>query len=148
MVNLQCKSIYLINMELHDSYITKCYRHTAIHSKRRSDFMEQSIYKMKNYSKEFLQKHKFKYSSHLSEYVDEIFTYKFPLIYSIKIPVIECEISVSTVTGIANLNIYKAGTKELYPPYYNKEYGNYKIIMRLIDTKINRKLKELGIEKG
>ncbi|MCI9296939.1 MAG: hypothetical protein HFI10_05795 [Lachnospiraceae bacterium] len=110
--------------------------------------MEQSIYKMKNYSKEFLQKHKFKYSSHLSEYVDEIFTYKFPLIYSIKIPVIECEISVSTVTGIANLNIYKAGTKELYPPYYNKEYGNYKIIMRLIDTKINRKLKELGIEKA
>lgn len=109
--------------------------------------MGQVIYKMNNYSKEFLQKHKFKYSSHLSEYVDEIYTYKFPLIYSIKIPVIECEISVSTETGVVNVNVYKAGTREVYPAYYNKEYGNYKNIIRVIDTKINRKLKELGIEK-
>ena len=39
------------------------------------------IYKMKNYSKEFLLNHKFRYSSHLSEYVDEIYIYKFPVVY-------------------------------------------------------------------
>lgn len=111
------------------------------------DFMGQVIYKIKDYSKDFLLKHKFKYSSYLSEYGDDVYTYKFPLIYSIKIPVIECEISVSAVTGVVNLNIYKAGTKELYPPYYDREYGNYKNILKLIDTKINRKLKELGIKK-
>lgn len=109
--------------------------------------MGQVIYKMKDYSKEFLQKHKFRYSSYLSEYGDDVYTYKFPLIYSIKTPVIECEISVSTSIGMVNVNVYKAGTKELYPSYYNKEYGNYKSVMRLIDIKINRKLKELGIEK-
>lgn len=109
--------------------------------------MEQVIYKIKDYSKDFLQRHKFKYSSYLSEYGDEIYTYKFPVIYGIKTPVIECGISVSITTGVVNVNVYKAGTNELYPPYYNKEYGNYKNIMRLIDTKINRKLKELGIEK-
>lgn len=109
--------------------------------------MGQVIYKMKDYSKEFLQKHRFRYSSYLSEYGDEVYTYKFPLIYSIKTPVIECEISVSTSIGMVNVNVYKAGTKELYPAYYNKEYRNYKSVMRLIDTKINIKLKELGIEK-
>ena len=84
--------------------------------------MEQMIYKMEDYSKELLKKHKFKYSSYLSEIGDEVYTYKFPVLYSIKTPVID-------------------------PAYYNQEYGNYKNIMRLIDTKINRKLKELGIEK-
>ena len=109
--------------------------------------MEQMIYKMEDYSKELLKKHKFKYSSYLSEIGDEVYTYKFPVLYSIKTPVIECEIAVSITTGIANVNVYNAGTRNLYPAYYNQEYGNYKNIMRLIYTKINRKLKELGIEK-
>lgn len=111
--------------------------------------MGQIIYKMNNYSKDYLQKHKFKYSSYLSEYGDEVYTYKFPVLYNIKTPVIviECEISVSTLTGIANVNVYKANTRELYAAYYNREYGGYKNIMRLVDAKINKKLKELGIEK-
>lgn len=73
--------------------------------------MGQVIYKMKNYSKNFLQKYRFRYSSYLSEYDDEVYTYKFPVLYSIKVPVIECEISVSTLTGVANVNVYKAGKK-------------------------------------
>ena len=109
--------------------------------------MGQIIYKIKDYSKDFLQRHKFKYSSYLSEYGDEIYTYKFPVLYHIKTPVIECEIAVSTSTGIVNVNAYKAGTKDLYPAYYNRKYGSHRNIMRLIDAKINRKLKDLGIEK-
>lgn len=103
-------------------------------------------YKMNNYSKEFLQKHKFRYSNYLSDYGDEIYTYKFPVIFYNKTATLECEISVSTITGIVNLNIYNAGTRELYASYYNRDFGRYEII-ESIDLEIDRKLKELGIEK-
>lgn len=103
-------------------------------------------YKMNNYSKEFLQKHKFRYSNYLSDYDDEIYTYKFPVISYNKTTTIECEIAVSTITGIANVNVYNAGTRELYVSYYNRGFGNCEII-NFIDMKIDKKLKELGIEK-
>lgn len=108
--------------------------------------MGQIIYKMKNYSKEFLQKHKFTYCRYLSEYGDEIYVYKFPLIYYDKITTIECEISVSTMTGVVNVNVYKAGTRELYSSYYNREFGKCEFL-KSIDIKIGSKLKELRIEK-
>lgn len=103
-------------------------------------------YKMNDYSKEFLQKHKFRYNSYLSDYGDEIYTYKFPVISYNKTTTVECEISVSVMTGIVNVNVYCAGTRELYASYYNRDFGKYEII-KSIDTKINQKLKEIGIEK-
>lgn len=104
------------------------------------------IYKIKNCSKEYLQSHKFRYCRYLSEYCDEVYVYKFPLVSYDKIITIECEISVSTMTGIVNVNVYKAGTRELYSSYYNREFGKCKIL-KSIEAKIHRKLKELGIEK-
>ena len=103
-------------------------------------------YKIKDYSKEFLQKHRFRYSSYLSEYGDEVYTYKFPLISYNKTTTTECEISVSTITGVVNINVYNANTRELYSSYYNREFGKSKLI-ESIDMKIGKKLKELGIEK-
>ncbi len=105
------------------------------------------VYKIKDYSKEFLKKHKFRYCSHLSECIDDIYTYKFPVVNYKKITTIECEISVSTMTGVVNVNVYNAGTMELYPSYYDRKYGNCKFI-KSIDLKIDKKLKELGIEKA
>ncbi len=103
-------------------------------------------YKMNNYSKEFLQKNRFRYNSYLSDYGDEVYTYRFPVISYSKTATIECEIAVSTTTGVVNANVYNTGTRELYASYYNREFGKYEII-KYIDTKIDRKLKELGIEK-
>ena len=108
--------------------------------------MESITYKIKDYSKQFLQKHRFRYNSYLSEYGDEVYTYKFPLISYNKTTTIECEISVSTMTGIVNVNVYNAGTRELYASYYNREFGKYEII-KSIDIKVEKKLKELGITK-
>lgn len=105
-----------------------------------------NIYKAKDYSKNFLQDNGFKYSRYLSDLGDEIYTYKFPLISFNKTTTIECEIAVSTITGMSNISVYSYGTKELYASYYNREYGNYEIV-KLMDIKINKKLKELGIEK-
>lgn len=108
--------------------------------------MASITYKMNDYSKEFLQTHKFRYSSYLSEYGDEIYTYKFPLITYNKTTTIECEIAVSLTTGLVNVNVYNAGTKELYASYYDREYGNCELL-KSIDIKIEKKLNELGIEK-
>lgn len=108
--------------------------------------MASVAYKIKDYSKEFLQKHKFRYSSYLSGYNDDIYTYTFPLIFYNKIVTIECEIAVSLITGVVNVNVYNAGTRELYSSYYNREYGNYELLVT-IDMKIDSRLKELGIEK-
>jgi len=108
--------------------------------------MGNVTYKMNDYSKEFLQKHRFRYNSYLSDYGDEIYTYKFPVSSYNKTTTIECEISVSTMTGIVNVNVYNAGTRELYASYYNRVFGKCQII-KSIDIKIDKKLKELGIEK-
>ena len=108
--------------------------------------MADISYRIKDYSKEFLQKHKFRYSSYMSEYGDEVYTYRFPLIFYNKTATIEGEIAVSLATGIANVNVYNAGTKEVYASYYDREYGNCELL-RSIDIKIENKLKELGIEK-
>jgi len=103
-------------------------------------------YKIKNYSKEFLLKNRFRYSSYLSDYGDEVYTYKFPVCSYNKAVTIECEIAVSITTGVVNVNVYNAGTKELYVSYYNRSFGKYELI-KSIEMKIDRKLKELGIEK-
>lgn len=108
--------------------------------------MASVTYKIKDYSKEFLQKHKFKYNNYLSDVSDEIYTYKFPLLTYNKTTTIECEIAVSVTTGIANVNVQNIGTKELYSSYYDREYGNYEHL-NSIDMKIEKKLNELGIEK-
>lgn len=108
--------------------------------------MASVTYKINNYSKEFLQRHKFRYSNYLSEYGDEIYTYRFPLVTYNKTATIECEIAVSIINGFVNLNIYNASTKELYASYYDREFGNCELL-KSIDMKIDNKLKELGIVK-
>ena len=108
--------------------------------------MDRLTYIMSNHSKKFLLDNGFKFNRNLSDSTEEIYTYRFPLISYNKIATIECEISVSTVTGIVNVNVLNGSTRDLYASYYDREYGNYEII-KLIDIKINNKLKELGIEQ-
>ena len=107
--------------------------------------MGRITYKMKDYSKQYLQSKGFRYNRTLSDSSEEIYTYRFPLISYNKITTIECEISVSITTGMVNINVINSSTRELYASYYNREYGNFEIV-KLIDTKISKKIKELGIE--
>lgn len=107
--------------------------------------MDRVTYTMKNHSKKFLLDKGFRYNRILSDSSEDIYTYRFPLVLYNKTSTIECEISVSIITGIVNINVINSSTKELYASYYNREYGNFEII-RLIDTKISKKIKELGIE--
>ena len=108
--------------------------------------MDRIIQKSQEYAKSQLENRGFKYSPELSDDVDEIYTYRLPLISYNKVATISCEIAISTVTGIVNVNVLNSNTRDLYASYYDREYGNYEII-KLIDIKINNKLKELGIEQ-
>lgn len=63
-----------------------------------------------------------------------------------KTATIEGEIAVSLATGIVNVNVYNAGTKEVYASYYDREYGNCEFL-KSIYIKIENKLKELGVEE-
>lgn len=108
--------------------------------------MGNITYKMKDYSKEFLQKNRFRYNSYLSDYGDEVYTYRSPLVSYARTTTIECEIAVSVITGTVNVNVYNAGTRELYAQYYDREFGRYEI-MESIDARIDDKLMGLGIEK-
>lgn len=108
--------------------------------------MDRVEYKMLDYSKSYLQNNNFKYCRYLSDFGDDVYTYKFPLIVYKKTNIVECEIAVSTMTGVININVYNTGTRELYAPYYDREFGHYEII-KAIDIKIKNKLKELGIKQ-
>lgn len=107
--------------------------------------MDRITYKMKDYSKQHLQSKGFRYNRTLSDSSEEIYTYRFSLISYNKTTTIECEISVSITTGMVNINVINSSTRELYASYYNREYGNFEIV-KLMDTKISKKIKELGIE--
>lgn len=100
-----------------------------------------------NYTKEHLSKLGFRYSRFLSDLGDEVYTYRFPVATYNNRPTLECEIAVSTMTGVININVYNTGTRELYAPYYDREFGHYDEIIKAIDIKIKNKLKELGIKQ-
>lgn len=103
-------------------------------------------YIMKNVSKQNLLRGGFQYSQFLSDFADEVYTYKFPLLVYRKNIIVECEMAVSLLTGIVNVNVYAFGTRELYAPFYDREYGAYGTVKEM-DAKIRYKMKCLGIEK-
>ena len=108
--------------------------------------MDRLTYKMSNHTKDNLISKGFKYNRYLSDILEETYTYRFPLILYKNSPTIDCAVSVSTISGIVNINVINTSTKDLYPAYYNREYGNSEII-KVIDNKIANKLKRLGIKK-
>lgn len=108
--------------------------------------MDRLTYTMANHSKKFLQDNGFRFNRNLSDSTEEIFTYRFPVISYKTTTTIECEISVSSLTGITTIDVLNANAKELYASYYNREFGNYEII-KIIDMKIKKKMNELGIEE-
>lgn len=103
------------------------------------------IYIMKNASRQNLQREGFRYSQFLSDFVDEVYACRFPLLVYRKSIMVECEIAVSLLTGIANINVFDVGTRELYAPFYDREFGAYETV-REMDSEIRRQMECLNIE--
>ena len=78
----------------------------------------------------------FRYDVSMEDYV-----YEFPVYKSNKKVSLICKLCVDDETGKILLNVYDINGN-LYPSFYNREYGKSKIVS-IIDKNIESKLKEL-----
>lgn len=106
-----------------------------------------NTYIKKNVTKEWLLKNEFRYNRFFSTKEDTIYTYRFPVVYikgKNKVS-IECELLLYYPDGNVYINVYNAGTRDKYAPYYNSEYGDWSKMISTINNRIDSKLKKLGI---
>lgn len=76
---------------------------------------------------------------------DFIWKYTFPAYKHNKITTIECVITIEMPSGKVTLDTYSNG--KIYTPFYGIEYGNYEVIMNIINSNILREFSKLGIKE-
>ena len=104
-------------------------------------------YIKKDITKEWLLKNNFRYNRYFSTKDDVIFTQRFTVVtQNKKKPSLECEMLIYYPEGLIHINVYHAGTRDKYAPFYDSQYGNWDKILELIDKKINNKLNKLGVK--
>lgn len=77
----------------------------------------------------------------------EMWTYTFPVLTWKRVPTLICKVIVSRDKDFACVNVVDA-FGDIYPPYYNREYGQYDKYISRVNRKILYKLKSLGIIKN
>ena len=104
-------------------------------------------YIKKNITKEWLFKNDFKYNRYFSNKDDAVYTNRFIVARQIgrHSVSLECEVLIYYPEGHISINVYNAGTRDKYPPFYDRQYGISKLL-DLIDDKIAKKLKHLGVK--
>lgn len=97
-------------------------------------------------TKTWLIQNGFRYNKNLSTEESNVYTYRFPVYKYEKITtVLECELTLFIEDGTIAINVYDYGTNDKYAPFYYCEYGNYDKMLKIINEKISRELKKLGI---
>ena len=102
-------------------------------------------YIKKNITKEWLLSNGFRYNRLLSDDKIETYTYRFPVHKYNKFTVLECELRVLLGEDNILINVYDYATNDKYAPFYYCEYGDYDKMLKIINEKISRELKRLGI---
>lgn len=87
----------------------------------------------------------FRYNKAFSTTDSDIYTYRFPVYKYKKFTVLECELNIFMKDGNVSINVYNYGTNDKYAPFYHLEYGNYNKILKIINEKIDKELKQIGI---
>lgn len=106
-------------------------------------------YLKRNITKEWLLRNDFRYNRYFSTKDDAIYTQRFVLLMTDgnkKKPSLECEMLCYFPEGVIHTNVYRAGTRDKYAPFYDSEYGNWNKVLDLIHKKIDNKAKRLGVE--
>lgn len=106
-----------------------------------------TTYKLPNTSKQWLLSHDFHYNRLFSDEEIEVYTYRFPVYKYEKFTVLECELSVILGNDDITINVYDYGTINRYAPFYYSEYGDYDKVLLIINSKIVKEIKKLGIKK-
>ena len=102
-------------------------------------------YIKKYITRDWLYSNNFRYNRAYSTDKESVYSQRFIVSRYLGIPILECEILVYYPEGLVKVNVYKAGTREKYPAFYDRDYGVNTLINN-IDTKISKKLKNLNIE--
>lgn len=108
-----------------------------------------AYYKMKNVSKNRLEKLGFRLSELYSSAEENIYTYRFPVYKYREVPTLEAEIMVCLETGEAWINVFDKSTRNRYASWYCKEmgFGTPNKVVDIIEENIAKKIKQLGIEE-
>ena len=102
-------------------------------------------YIKKYITRDWLYSNNFRYNRMYSTDKEAVYSQRFIVSRYLGIPILECEILVYYPEGLVQVNVYKAGTREKYPAFYDRDYGKNKSV-DAIDNKISKKLKKLNIE--
>lgn len=100
-------------------------------------------YKMLYPSETKLVKFGFKKVKNEDDY--SIWKYTFPVYKHNKITTIEGVITIEMPNGKVKLDVYSNGNT--YTPFYGIEYGNYEVIMNIINSNILREFNKLNIKE-
>lgn len=111
------------------------------------DGLANNKYIKRNVTKEWLAKNNFKYNNVLSDEENEVYAYRFPVHKNGFFTVLECEIAICFNSGEVNVDVFEYGTRDRYAPFYYVEYGNYDVMLKSINDKIENELKKLRIKK-
>ncbi len=113
----------------------------------RLENIANKIYIKPGITKEWLNKNEFKYNRTLSDSEDNIYTYRFPLCKNGYFITLECELSCVESTGEIRVDVYDYGTRNRYAAFYCAEYGDYSVMLKSINRRINSELKRLGLKE-
>ena len=80
-------------------------------------------YIKKYITRDWLYSNNFRYNRTYSTDKEAVYSQRFIVSRYLGIPVLECEILVHYPEGIVQINVYKAGTREKYPAFYDRDYG-------------------------
>lgn len=105
-------------------------------------------YLKRDITKEWLLKNDFRYNRHFSTKDDTVYTNRFTVLVveNKKKPSLECEMLCYFPEGIIYVNVYHAGTRDKYAPFYNSEYGNWDKSLFAIRDKIKLRMERIGAE--
>ena len=102
-------------------------------------------YKLKA-TKDELYSKGFHYNKLMSDMDSYFYSLRFPVLKYKKTPTLECELSVELQTGDVIINVFNYGTCDIYPPFYNNEYGKFETL-DVIHSAIKTQLKRIGVKE-
>lgn len=109
--------------------------------------IRKNTYVIKNPTTENLRNLGFRYSSTLSNGIEKVYVYRFPVLKYKRKPLLECELSVETNNNTVLVNVYNYSNHSSYAPFYYDFYGNYEVVLKIINKNILREFRKLGVIK-
>jgi hypothetical protein len=103
-------------------------------------------YKIKNFSKHYLETHGFRYNTTFSNQDETYYSILFSACKWQDYIVLTGEIRVCIETGEVWIDIYDSPiNRTRYAPYYYTEYGNFDPVIEIVNKNIQKKCEELNI---